>query len=437
MKSFAVHLKSLKSRECLKRGDNLKYRGIRDKLLLAIMFISVFALIGVQIYVRTTVAINTEEAVLYTCKDGISFTGVLVRDESLVYSTYTGDGILDYTVPDGARLSKKSEIANIYDSYDQLYNRYKIEKINRELELLYEAQDHGTTDYAQPEFITAQIAESYKEILSGIASKDFDSAYSNSSEMLKLMNIYKISSNLENDFTDRIIELTTELNILNASLKLPLSTVTSTETGYFTSSFDGYESELSLGNISSLTTQDINNIIKNPKKVSQGAVGYDNVIGKVFNDYSWKMVGIINTPDKYFVNQTITLAFTSSNARHTVTVESITSTGNGNEAIIVLSCDELNSDIAAIRAAEVELIFNEYTGIRVSRDAIRFVGGEKGVYVIEGELTEFKKLDVIYDGDDYVLSKNTADREYLNLYDQVLLEPLETVEYVTDIAPES
>lgn len=410
----------------------MKYRGIRDKILMAIIFLSIFSLIGVQIYVRTNVTVDTEEAVIYTCKDGISFTGVLVRDESLVYSTYTGEGVLDYTVSDGARLSKKSEIANIYDSYDQLYNRYKIDKLTQEIELLENAQDHGTTDYAQPEFITAQITESYKEILSGIASKDFESAYSDSNDMLKLMNIYKISSNLEGDFTERIGELTMELNVLNASLKSPLSTITSSETGYFTSSFDGYESELSVESISSLTTADINSIIRKPRKASANTTGYDNVIGKVFSDYSWKMVGIINTPDKYFVNQTITLAFTSTNDRHKVVVESITSTGNGNEAIIVLSCDELNSDIAAARVAEVELIFDEHTGIRVSRNAIRFVNGEKGVYVIEGELIEFKKLDVIYDGDDYVLSRNTADSEYLNLYDQVLLEPLETVEYELD-----
>ena len=396
------------------------------------MLLSVFSLIGVQIYVRINRTIDTEEAVLYTCKDGISFTGVLVRAESLVYSTYTGEGVLDYTVSDGSRLSKKSDIANIYDSYDQLYNRYKIDKLTKEIDLLYSAQDHGTTDYAQPEFITEQITESYKEILSGIASKDLSSAYSDSHEMLKLMNIYKISSNLETDFSERIGELTVELNVLNASLKSPLSTITSSETGYFTSSFDGYESELNIGDISSLSADDINAIIKTPKKASSNTIGYESVIGKVFSDYSWKMVGVIYTPDKYFVNQKITLAFTSTNDRHTVIVESITATGNGDEAIIVLTCDELNSDIAATRVAEVELIFSEYTGIKVSRDAIRFVGGEKGVYVIEGELVEFKKLDVIYDGDDYVLSRNTSDSEYLNLYDQVLLEPIETVEYINE-----
>ncbi len=404
---------------------NIKFSNIRDTLLFGLIIICVVLLVVSQIYVGINTSNDTEDAVLYTCKDGISFSGVLVRDEKLVYSSFEGVGIMDYTAKDGSRLSKKSTIANIYDSYDQLYNRYRIDKITEELENLYDAQDHGTTDYAQPEFITAQVTESYKELLLNVASGDFSSAYSESYDMLKLMNIYNISTNLEYDFTDRISELSTELSILNASLKTPLSTITSNETGYFTSAFDGYESILSTESISSLTVDDIKSIIKNPKNITSD---YNNVIGKVFRDYSWKMVGIIDTPDKYFVNQKITLSFVSTNERHSVIVESITSTGNGNEAIIVLSCDELNSDIAALRTAEVELIFSEHTGIRVSRSAIRFVNGEKGVYVIEGEQIEFKKLDVIYDGDDYVLSSNTSDSSYLNLYDKILLEPLETVQ---------
>lgn len=403
---------------------NARFRNIRDTLLFGIVIICVVVLIVSQIYVGINTSNDTEDAVLYTCKDGISFTGVLVRDEKLVYSTYTGTGVMDYTAKDGSRLSKKSNIANIYDSYEQLYNRYRIEKLEEELDILNKAQDHGTTDYAQPEFITAQVTESYKELLLSLASGNFSTAYSESNDMLKLMNIYNISTNLETDFSDRISELSTELSILNASLKAPLSSITSSETGYFTSAFDGYESLLSTDSISSLTVEEIKNIIKNPKNITSD---YENVIGKVFSDYSWKMVGVIDTADRYFVNQKITLSFVSTNERHSVIVESITSTGNGNEAIIVLSCEELNSDIAALRTAEVELIFSEHTGIRVSRSAIRFVNGEKGVYVIEGEQIEFKKLDVIYEGDDYVLSENTSDSEYLNLYDKILLEPLETV----------
>ena len=57
------------------------------------------------------------------------------------------------------------------------------------------------------------------------------------------------------------------------------------------------------------------------------------------------------------------------------------------------------------------------------REAIRFNSKkEKGVYVILGQDVQFKKIDIVYEGEDYVLSKNTSNEDYLLLYDQILLE---------------
>ena len=61
-------------------------------------------------------------------------------------------------------------------------------------------------------------------------------------------------------------------------------------------------------------------------------------------------------------------------------------------------------------------------GLKVPRSAIRFQGDQKGVYVILGKDVTFKKINVIYEGDDYVLSENTSNEDYLLLYDQILLE---------------
>ena len=48
----------------------------------------------------------------------------------------------------------------------------------------------------------------------------------------------------------------------------------------------------------------------------------------------------------------------------------------------------------------------------------------KGVYVLNGEQVVFKKIDVIYEGSDYVLSslEHTGDDSYLVLYDDIMIE---------------
>ncbi len=403
----------------------MRFRRLRDLLIYVIIFGCIFAIVLSQIYLTMSADSDTEDASLFTTSKTLSFTGVIVRDESLVYTSYTGDGVLTYDIDDGSRVSNGSSIANIYNSYTQIYNRHEIEKLEEEIEALEKAQDNGTTDYVQPEFISTQISEQYKELIADIKTQDFEDLNSERVELLKLMSILNVSSNVESDYTDRISVLTEKLNALEVSLVNAVATVTASSSGYFTSVVDGYESDLTTDGISDLTVEDINAVIASPQKDT--AIS-SNVIGKLFSDYKWQMVGVIYTDDRYFVNESFELTFTSVGKTYTVTVESITATGNGNEAIIVLSCDQMDETIAASRVVDVEILFGTYSGIKVSRSAIRFQNGQKGVYVVSGGQTEFRLIDVIYEGDDYVLSSVTSEDGYLCLYDSVLLDPVSTTE---------
>ena len=62
----------------------MRYNRIRDALLMALIFACIFALIGAQIYIRLNSSENTQDAVLYTCKESLSFTGVFIRDETVI-----------------------------------------------------------------------------------------------------------------------------------------------------------------------------------------------------------------------------------------------------------------------------------------------------------------------------------------------------------------
>jgi len=80
---------------------------------------------------------------------------------------------------------------------------------------------------------------------------------------------------------------------------------------------------------------------------------------------------------------------------------------------------------------------------RTTNEALRLIkrkyqAGERNFFLDIDNDTEDSDIDVInviYEGDDYVISTNTSNDEYLNLYDKVLLEPLETVENQTSEEP--
>ena len=49
----------------------------------------------------------------------------------------------------------------------------------------------------------------------------------------------------------------------------------------------------------------------------------------------------------------------------------------------------------------------------------------KGVYIRKGEQILFKKIKVVYEGSDYILSDVNDDPEYLALYDDIMIEEVE------------
>ncbi|MBP1544769.1 MAG: hypothetical protein J6A16_11805, partial [Oscillospiraceae bacterium] len=70
-----------------------------------------------------------------------------------------------------------------------------------------------------------------------------------------------------------------------------------------------------------------------------------------------------------------------------------------------------------------KLVVNSYGGLRVSRDAIRYdENEERGVFVVRGSSLVFKKINVLYWGEDYIICSQEEDDSYLKLYDEIVIE---------------
>ena len=86
----------------------------------------------------------------------------------------------------------------------------------------------------------------------------------------------------------------------------------------------------------------------------------------------------------------------------------------------------------------MELILNDYEGIRVPRNAIRFdKDNQKGVYILLGQRIAFKKIETIYECEEYILSKATSDTSYVSIYDDIITEgEISEDLYVEETEPE-
>lgn len=382
------------------------------KILAALVSLLMITTICTQVYYFLHDKHDTEEAVLATVNEDIVFDGIIVRDESVV--TYNGSGVLDYKYADGSKVSMNSTVAEVFSSEKAIYARDRIAEIDAEIEQLEKAQDPATTNYAEPDALISGMKNGYNDLLESVENRELDRIPDIRSRIALNSNMYSIITGTEAGYSDAIDTLKAERNELMDLTSAPDDAIKADRTGYFVSYADGYEDQLKTSDVDKLTESDIREIIKGDKTPPA------NAVGKTFESYNCKIVGIVKADSRITDDADVSLKLNSSRTIYRCKVDSVKNSGEN--MIIVLDCDRVDQTLVDSRALSAKLIFDEYQGIKVPRSALRFRGDEKGVYVILGKDISFKKINVIYEGDDFVLSENTSDEEYLLLYDQILLE---------------
>lgn len=383
-----------------------------------VFFLSLFILITVssQITLRFKEDYVTETAVIYSSAEKVDFQGVYVRNEDVI--TNNAKGILSYPCADGSKVANGSVIAYVYENEKDIYINQQIERLKEEVELLESAQNPGTTEVTTPAIISPLIDQQYQTIAFLIAENDLQTLAEERKELQTLMGIYQIVINEETDFNDEIDDIKSEIKELERQKKEPTSIITADSTGYFISYIDGYEKNLSPETIDTLTVDKIKDIIVNSDKNT------GNAIGKIVDGYEWKMVGIVNTEQTPLpIGSDVTVKFASTPNTVTAVIEDIVESDNPEESMIILSCDELTYNLVQRRVERVEIILNDYEGIKVPRKAIRFnKDNEKGVYILLGQRIAFKKIEPIYECDEYILSRITSDDDFISVYDDIICE---------------
>ncbi len=382
-------------------------------------FLSVFILVTVfsQFVLQSKQDYVTETAVIYSSAEKVAFQGVYIRNETVI--DHKINGVLSYPCNDGGKVANGSVVAYVYGSENDIFVNQRIKKLKEEVELLESAQNPGTTEVTTPAFISDLIDQQYQNIAVLIAENDLEALAEERKKLQTLMGIYQIVINEEIDFNTAIDSINTEIKELERRQKQPIDTVIADSTGYFISYIDGFENVLLPETINTLTVDKIKDIISNSMEDYE-----KDSIGKIVDGYEWKMVGIVNEEQTSFhTGSEVVVKFASTPDTVTAVIEDVIQSDNPKESIIILDCDELTYNLVQRRVERVEIILNDYEGIKVPRKAIRFnKNNDKGVYIILGQRIMFKKIDPIYECDEYILSKITSDNEYISMYDDIICE---------------
>lgn len=411
-------------------------------VLLVLLSASVLVTVCTIMYHFVDTSYETETAIRATADESKIFDGIYVRDETIL--TYDGEGAVSYQISDGGKAAVGDVIAQIYADESAIEAQQQINTLQEKIDVLERISNVGTLEQAQPETLSRQFTEYYKEIVFYKDQEDYDAIALAEEEFLEVYSTYQIViSDGEVSFADQISALTAEITSLEAETSDQIGSITAESAAYFVSHVDGYESKLTIEKLDDITPELLQQVL-DADSDSTDSTESDGVIGKTIAAYDWYMLGMIDNQDlKYQVGDTVTLRVLTSSAEATAMIEELRTCEETDDVMVVLHCETMVSDFVQNRVDHVEIVLGEYEGIQVPRDAIRFQDVEttvvdeetgeettkvvncRGVYVEDGEEIVFRQLDVIYEGEDYVLSNLNAGDGYLMLYDSIIVEGID------------
>ncbi len=423
--------------------------GTGSRVMLNILFVaiavSVLATLGTVMYHLVDTSYETETAIRSTANESVLFDGIYIRDENVL--TYTGDGAISYTVPDGGKIAVGDVIAEIYADESAIEIQRQIDTLTEQLNTLRRISNVGTLEQAQPETLARQFTSDYEKIVQCKDEKNLTALATSEQSFLESYGTYQILiQGTQNALDNQIASISSSIATLQAGKSSKIGEVISDSSAYFISYTDGYESVLTPDTIDDLTPEKLEEILEDVNG-SEKDTDTSHILGKTTSDYVWYMVGMIdNSTFKYQVGDKVTLRLTVSSAETTATIKDLKQFDDTDEVMVVLKSETMTSDFVKNRSDHVEMILGEYEGILVPRTAIRFANvdittvdeytGEetvetkncRGVYIEDGEEVAFRQIDVIYEGENYVLSNLNAGSGYLKLYDSIIVEGIDADE---------
>lgn len=391
--------------------------------VIKVLFITVAVCISInivyQFYLNISNPYKTETVYEYVMEDVVSTDGFVFKDETVIAGDVSG--VVNYLYTNGSHVAINSEVARIYQNQDDIQTTAQIEALEQQISRLNEAQSVGVAQQTDLSVVEKDFSNIYYNLIKNLNQEDLSSLSDEIDQINSLLNKKQIITGKAKDFNNTIGQLTAQKQSLENSIKSQPKSITTPSAGYFVDSVDGYESALSLDYAASITISELQDLLNQPApSVSEGNVG------KIITDPILNFVGVASRDSliNLKVGNECTLYFSELGIEVPATIANLQYDINQENGLIIFSIDYMSDRIATARRDHVDAVINSYQGLRIPKSAIRTnENGEQGVYVVNNVSMNFRKIDIIYESTEYVLSKShSTESDYLQLYDTIIVQ---------------
>ena len=381
--------------------------------LLALALVSVY--ISVQCFVIFRRSYKTETAIKYTLAESITLDGVVAFDSVDV----AGSGDLGYLVQDGERVTNGTTVAEVYTDDSQGLQRERLDRLERTITLLTKSQNSTGSDLS---VLTNQTKQALYNLLDKINTAQYSGITDAEDTFLLAQNRLQVSTGQTAGFADTIAALQVEYDSIKAQLDA-LQTITATTNGYFSSTAASpaiAADRQALDDADPATLQ---------KMLADGfpAAATDRA-GQITTGFSWKFYAVcdLDTAARFDNISSVKISVPGKqNTPLSATVEEVAPDKDNGIAKIVLQCQTINAEVLSFGQETAQIDLKTYEGIRIDKEALHIVDGQRGVYVKYGNLQRFLKIATLYENDSYILipenGKIGTDNE-VRLYDEIIVQ---------------
>ena len=402
------------------RTEKTVRRAIAAALVLLVAAAGIY-----EVYSLHQNPIRTLTAQEETASDSVRAEAFVLRDEQTFDVSLSG-----YTVPfvqDGERVESNAKIAARFSDAGSAQRFSQLREMREEYARYLALSAGREYSSMKVETLMQKAADGMCAFLQQtdggnvLASKDSETDYLDRETALEIA----VSGSI--DLTDKLSELSQNIQAQEATVGNYETVTTGVEAaGFFFSGTDGFEDTLSFADAKELTAAQIEKALHAKASSTSGC--------KIVKSHAWYITALVDaqTADKLSAAQgkrMLRIHFPQAGVQDVQTsVYSIKKQSDG-KCAVVFRCIETNESLLRLRKVEIDIVLGEKTGFRIPVQAVRVLEEDgktvRGVYVLRGNIVTFRRLNVVYSGEEYLLSapkarESTEKYAYVSLYDEII-----------------
>ncbi len=411
-------------------------RRSKSKRATLLILLSIIVMLGAYTLFLSSNRLETIVAQEFTHTISFCSRGLIFRDEIATdYQKQFGNNVMaEYLKQNGEHVEQNEPLLKLYKIGSNIMSINKLNYLNTKKDLLADLTEHANNFYSSADVLTASSADLLVKLTKNINNMNLIDTYEDELNLTTLLNKKRLASGKDKNYNKTIQNLEKEIQKYQVNTNNAIATYMSQNSGCFFNEIDGYENKLNVKPIIN-SAEDDNNLQRIYTQIERDFLNNKiiNTYGiKIIKDYDWYVIlptdeTNANNIVKYNKNVTLNFGFSGGQDIPAQLIKVIPTKDN-TKKILIFRSNYMNSNLAKIRMPQITVCTEKIKGILCPVSAVRFINGQKGVFVKEGNLIIFKKLKPIYEDKKILISQiSPGNQEYLERLDEVVTfssEPL-------------